>query len=197
MTRPLVAVREATPDDLPDLLVMWRELRRLGSRYERAIPQPTEEGVLSRLHLAHDDPRVRILVAVIGEEPVGMAVLTYQPFAALFDAYSVHVHYLHVREGSRRHGAGRALVAAAAAFAEEVGAEHVLTSVASQLRETQRFYARLGFAPAVVRRVAPVATLRRRLTADGHTRAGQDLLARRRSVVTRSRIREALLRVSD
>lgn len=196
MPRPFVVVRDATPDDLPDLLSMWRELRDLGGRFDRAAPQPTDAGVLARLRAAEQDPSVRIVVAVVAGAPVGMAVIAHQPYAALFETQSVHVHYLHVKDGHRRRGVGRALVATAVSFAEEVGAEHVLTNVGSAQRESQRFYARLGFAPLVVRRVAPVATLRRRLAADGYGQT-EHVLARRRTALGRSRVRAALARVSD
>lgn len=197
MARPSVRVRDATEHDLPELLAMWRELQDLGSPYERSVARPSEPAVLARLRAAQEDPAVRVLVATSDYEPVGMAVLTHQPFAALFDAWSVHVHYLHVRVGHRRRGVGRALVAATAAHAEALGAEHVMTSVATQLRETQRFYARLGFAPLVVRRVAPTAVLRRRLASDRPGASAVEVLARRRSVRSRTRLRESVLRVTE
>ncbi len=191
MARPFVTVREATPDDLPDLLAMWRELRELGSRLDRSAGQASEEGVLARLAEAQANPDVRVVVATIAGEVVGMAVLTHQPFAALFDARAAHVHYLHVRAGHRRRGAGRALVAAAVAFADEHGAEHVVTSVYSHLREANRFYARLGFGPMVVRRVAAVPALRRKLAAEARVGALDEILQRRRSLRGRSRLRVA------
>ena len=40
MTRPAVAVREATLDDVPALVEMWAELRDMGGRIERVIPGP-------------------------------------------------------------------------------------------------------------------------------------------------------------
>ena len=43
----------------------------------------------------------------------------------------------------------------------------MITSVLPQLRETNRFYARLGFSPVVIRRSVPVSVLRRRLAPDG------------------------------
>lgn len=186
MARPLLAVRDATPDDLPDLLAMWRELRELGGWYERAAPPPTEEGVLARLHRAAGAADLRIVVATSGASVVGMAVLTAAPFAALVDTTAVHVHYLHTRAGCRRRGVGHALLAAAAAFAEEIGAEHVVTSVHPQLREAQRFYARLGFAPMVLRRVAPVTTLRRKLAVESPAAGLDGLLARRRTLRSRT-----------
>jgi hypothetical protein len=66
----------------------------------------------------------------------------------------------------RHHGIGHALVAAAADFASERHIDHVAVSVYPSLRDANRFYARLGFAPVAVRRIAPVAVLRRRLGSD-------------------------------
>jgi hypothetical protein len=77
------------------------------------------------------------------------------------------------------------LVAAAAAYADEIGADHVAVSVAPGLREPNRFYARLGFSPVVVRRVAPVAILRRRLSTGEHPVAALEELTRRRLVSRR------------
>ena len=68
-----------------------------------------------------------------------------------------------VADRHRRRGAGRALVAAAAAFAEERGLDQLVVSVHPGSREANRFFARLGFAPLAVRRSAPVAAVRRRL----------------------------------
>lgn len=191
MARPLgvvrdVVVRDATPDDLPDLLAMWQELRDLGSRGDRTAPQATTASVLARVAEAQTDPDVRIVVAAVGDEVMGMAVYAHQPVAALFEQHAAHVHYLHVRPASRRRGVGRALVAAAVTFAEDRGVEHVVTSVQPQLREANRFYARLGFAPMVVRRVAGVTALRRRLATDARVGALEEVLHRRRSMRIRS-----------
>jgi len=194
VTRPSVVVRDAGPDDLPALMVMWRELRDLGGRFERSMPQATEDGVLDRLRCISDDPDSRALVAVVDDQAAGMAVLTTGPYAALFDQNAVHVHYLHVREGLRRRGVAHALLAAAVNLGEELGAEHVITSVLPHLRETQRFYARLGFGPVVVRRSVPVSVLRRRLAGDLRATTADNVLARRRSL---RRVRAAVARVSE
>lgn len=194
MTRPSVTVRDAVPDDLPALLTMWRELRDLGGRIERTMPQASEDGVLDRLRAIDDDPESRALVAVLDGQLAGMAVLTCTSFAPLFEQAAVHVHYLHVREGFRRRGVARNLLCAAVSVADEVGAEHVITSVLPHLRETQRFYARLGFGPVVVRRSVPVAMLRRRLAGEVRSSSADSLLARRRTL---RRVRAAVARVSD
>ena len=194
MTRPGIAVRDACPDDLPAVLEMWRELREIGGWPERATPPASEDGALDRLLAITSDPDSRALIATIGDEVAGMAVLTCAQYAPLFDQIAVHVHYLHVRERNQRRGVGKALLAAAACFADEVGAEHLLTSVLPQLRETNRFYARLGFSPVVVRRSVPVSVLRRCLAAQGVAGAADNILVRRRTL---RRVRAAMARVGD
>jgi GNAT superfamily N-acetyltransferase len=191
-----VVVREATVQDTPSLLSMWAELRDAGGRIERMAPGPDDVALRSRLDQVAADPSSRALVAVVDDDEVaGMVLLTEAPYAPLFDQRAVHAHYLHVREGFRRRGVGKALLAAAVAFADEVGAEHVMTSVLPQLRETQRFYARLGFSPVVVRRSVPTTALRRRLAASGSTALSDHLVARRRSM---RRVRAAMVaRVVD
>ncbi len=194
MTRPAVCVRAATLDDVPALLELWAELRDIGGRMERLIPGPDAAGLGDRLATIADDPAARALVAEVDGQVAGMVLLKAAPFAPLFDQRSVHAHYLHVKDGFRRRGVGKALLAAAVTFADEVGAEHVITSVLPQMRETQRFYARLGFGPVVVRRSATVSVLRRRLAPTGAGSVTDNLLARRRSL---RRVRAAVARVGD
>ncbi len=194
MTRPAVVVRDAHEDDLPALLQMWSELRDLAGRMERLMPAADDEAMRKLLVDVDNDPYSRALVAVVDDAVAGIVLLSDTPYAPLFDQRAVNAHYLHVREGFRRRGVGKALLAAAVAFAEETGAEHVMTSVLPQLRETQRFYARLGMSPVVVRRSAPVSMLRRRLSASGGTSVTDNLLARRRTL---RRVRAAVARVTD
>lgn len=182
MTRSSITVRDARAEDVPALLVMWGELRELGRGIERITPTPDADAILQRLELVDSDPQSRALVAVLDDEVVGVVLLTATAYAPLFDQRAVHANYLHVREGYRKRGVGRALLAAAVSFADEAGAEHVITSVLPQMRDTQRFYARLGFAPVVVRRSVPVPVLRRRLAGATATTLVDHLVARRRSL---------------
>lgn len=189
MTRSSITVRDARAEDVPALLVMWDELRELGRGIERITPTPDADALLQRLDLVDADPQSRALVAVLDDEVVGVVLLTATAYAPLFDQRAVHAHYLHVREGYRKRGVGRALLAAAVSFADEAGAEHVITSVLPQMRDTQRFYARLGFGPVVVRRSVPVPVLRRRLAGATSTTLVDHLVARRRSL---RRVRSAV-----
>jgi GNAT superfamily N-acetyltransferase len=179
---------------MPALLQMWSELRDLAGRMERLMPAADDEAMRKLLVDVDNDPYSRALVAVVDDEVAGIVLLSDTPYAPLLEQRAVNAHYLHVRDGFRRRGVGKALLAAAVAFAEETGAEHVMTSVLPQLRETQRFYARLGMSPVVVRRSAPVSMLRRRLSASGGTSVTDNLLARRRTL---RRVRAAVARVTD
>jgi ribosomal protein S18 acetylase RimI-like enzyme len=104
-------------------------------------------------------------------------VLVAEPVSPLADDLAVQIAYLHVRDGSRRRGAGRALVAAAAELAGELGAEYVTVATLPHARESQRYFARLGFGPLVVRRAALTSALQLRLA---RGESGRLLLARRR-----------------
>lgn len=166
-----VRVRPATADDLPALLGFAEQLR------DQLLPAPdskrsragTRTSLQARYAEAIGDPD-RHFVLAVGEDdvPLGMALFTVAPANALLDLPALHVSHAVVADGSKRRGAGRAMVAAAASYAEERGIEQVVVSVNPASRDANRFFARLGFAPLAVRRVAPVAVIRRRLqAADG------------------------------
>jgi GNAT superfamily N-acetyltransferase len=161
--RTPVFTRPATPDDLPLLVGLWGELRQVGARAERAVNPLSVPDVSERFAEAINSLDCRVIVALVDGEPAGMTVLReVQP-----DPLSVHrvvqVGHVVVAPGKRRRGVGHALLAAAADFAEERQIEHVAAGVYPSLRDASRFYARLGFAPVMVHRVAPVNVLRRRL----------------------------------
>jgi ribosomal protein S18 acetylase RimI-like enzyme len=168
-----VRVRPVTLDDLPALLALGDELRDQvlpgeGRGASRASTMAGRAALAQRYTEAIEDPERHLVLAVGGrdgepEEPLGMALLTIASANALLDIPAVHVSHAVVSDKHRRRGAGKALVAAAAAFAEEHGIEQLVVSVHPGSREAARFFARLGFAPLAVRRTAPVALVRRRL----------------------------------
>jgi GNAT superfamily N-acetyltransferase len=170
-------------DDLAVVLQMWDELRAASIRGGPLAPAPSEERLRESLGgMSPDD--YQAVVAELDGEVVGMACFITRPMGPFVDTPVLQIDYLHVRPAFHRRGAGHALIAAAAARAEEAGVEHVSVNVFPQLREANRFYAKIGFTPMVVRRVAPVATLRRRLGSDVVERGRRaGLLARRRSAL--------------
>jgi GNAT superfamily N-acetyltransferase len=160
-----VSVRVANPDDVPALVGLWTALQELSPRRRGGVPAARE--VLSeRYAAAVADPTMRFVVAT--DEPgeiVGMALLAPGATTPLDDPV-LSVTHLCVADGWQHRGVGKALIAAAAGYADEAGIDQVVVSVHPQSRDVNRFFARLGFSPYVVRRTAPVVALRRRLALD-------------------------------
>jgi GNAT superfamily N-acetyltransferase len=172
---------------MDSLVSMWEQLRAGDSRGSRDSGHVTPQNTAERLALVLDDLSSRVVVATYDGEIEGMAILSAITLGPLSTEPAVHIAHVVVEGGHRRRGVGRALVAAAAAYAEEIGAEHVTVSVYPGLREANRFYARLGFSPFVVRRLATTATLKRRLALSEHPVAVSDEITRRRIVGPRLR----------
>jgi GNAT superfamily N-acetyltransferase len=179
--RPQVVVRRAEVQDVDDLLLMWARAREDLSRTVRNLSGTSVEQVRPRLHEALDSASVGVLIAYCDDAPAGYVVVAVGPVNPLFDGVSLHVEHMYVAPEFRRRGVARALLTKVTAVAETSGCEQVIANVTPQSRDTQRFLARLGFAPLAVRRVVPTAALRRRLS--GQTGRGglEDLLSRRRS----------------
>jgi GNAT superfamily N-acetyltransferase len=173
--------------DLPALLEFGDELRDQvlpveGGTRTRGGTMAARAALSQRYTEAIADPDRHLVLAVGGkvgepEEPLGMALLTIATANALLDIPAVHVSHAVVSDKHRRRGAGKALVAAAAAFAEDHGIEQLVVSVHPGSREAARFFARLGFAPLAVRRTAPVSVVRRRLSLG--ERSAEHLVRRR------------------
>ena len=162
-------MRPATAADIPAMLSFAEELReQLGPAVERkrtrSTPAANRAALATRYAEALDDPDRHVVLAVADDDtPLGMALFTIAPANALLDVPALHVNHAVVADRHKRRGAGKALVAAAAAFADDNGLEQVVVSVHPGSRDANRFFARLGFAPLAVRRVAPTAVVRRRL----------------------------------
>lgn len=189
-----VRVRAVTTEDLPVLLALGDELREQvlpaegGSRSRST--QVSRPAMAQRYAHAIEDPERHLVLAVGGkqgapEEALGMALFTVASANALLDIPAVHVSHAVVADRHRKRGAGKALVAAAASFAEERGIEQLVVSVHPGSRDAARFFARLGFAPLAVRRVAPVAAVRRRLAAGERLPSEHVVRLRRRPVRVR------------
>ncbi|MEP6696327.1 MAG: GNAT family N-acetyltransferase [Pseudonocardiales bacterium] len=165
MRRGVIRIRQARLDDL-DVIAGFASLvphlpanRRRGRRLA-ALPDMRERYVAMLI-----DPRRRVILAVGDaddgpEKVLGMAVLAQDVAGELLDVPVVRMSHLVVDRSQRRRGAGRALMAAAASYAEEAGVDHVTVGLATTDRDSNRFLARLGFAPVAVHRIAPLAALR-------------------------------------
>jgi GNAT superfamily N-acetyltransferase len=169
-----VLTRTASLADVPSLAALWGELRQVGGRAERAVNPVAIPDIEQRLAATIQDSCCRIVLATAGGQPAGMAVLRVARPDPLSDSRVVQLVHVIVADGHRRRGVGHALVAAAVDFADDRQVEHLTAGMYPSLRDASRFYARLGFAPVLVQRVAQVAAVRRRLGADGYGRLGAD-----------------------
>lgn len=164
MGRSSLAVREADKEDLPLLVSLLADLRDLGPRRLSGRTGRSDSEQLAaqeRFLAAMADPDQRVLVVTDGSTVVGMSLLALEPASRLVEVPMVTMSHVMVSESHRRRGAGRCLLGAALAFAEERGVEAIAVDVYPTQREANRYYARLGFGPVVTRRVAPLSTLRR------------------------------------
>src|SRR3954453_21475103 len=183
--RTVARVRLATEADLGEVLRLFDELRnaspRAASRLAGGGPGGPRAEVEQRYRNSLQDPDARLLLAVLdeadegspasadpaaeggGERLVGMVLCTVSGSGTFIDAPVIHMNHFFVLPEARRRGAGRALLTAATAFAEERGVDGLGVAVYPDSREANRYFARLGFAPVYVHRVAPLAGLRRML----------------------------------
>jgi len=163
-------VHVATESDLDRLLPLWDECRALAgggvvSGGTADVVERVRAQVAASAAAVEIDgrPTYRLVFATVEDEPVGMASFTVLNRGLLASSAAVLVDVVHVADGRRKGGVGTMLLRESVAFADEVGAGDVVVNVPPSARDVNRFYARLGFAPMVIRRSAPVGHLRRKL----------------------------------
>jgi GNAT superfamily N-acetyltransferase len=174
--RSRVTTRTARPDDLPAVLALVRQ-HRADAHAEDVLTGHTRlNAAASGFRRLLEDPGHRVVLAVLpgpnaaagetcGEIPVGLAVLGLDPLSLVLGNPQVTVDTFVVHRDHRRRGAGAVLLAAAAAYAAQTGAEHVVASVGGHEAERQRFFSRMGFAPLTTRRIVTLDSLTRSLSA--------------------------------
>jgi len=194
-SRSRVVARTARVDDLPAVLALVRQ-HRADAHAEDVLSGHTRlNAAASGFRRLLDDPGHRVVLAVLPgsntgsgdamEVAVGLAVLGVDPLSLVLGNPQVTVDTFVVHREHRRRGAGAVLLAAAAAYAQETGAAHVVAAVAGHEAERQRFFARMGFAPLNTRRIVPLDSLTRSLAA--WQRSGYPVPAPRRATAARRR----------
>lgn len=163
-------VHVTAEDDLGGLEALWDECRTLAGPAMLATGGgEILDRVREQLRASHcvveagGRPTYRLVYVTLDHQPVGFASFSLIERGLTTPASTVLVDVVHVDGGRRKSGVGTALLREAVAFADEVGAGDVMVNVPPTARDVNRFYARLGFAPLVVRRTAPVGHLRRKL----------------------------------
>ena len=190
MPRPSLDVRRAGPDDVEDLLGLWLEARQEVVPLGRSMLVGTPEAARPLLARALQAGDVEILLAHLEHRPAGFVITRSGRLTPMCEAPVLEIDHLFVTRDLRRHGVGRALLIGVAAAAERRGADQVVSNAAPMARDTQRFFARLGFSPLVTLRAAPTGTLLRRLAGTSRTGGAlEDLLTRRRRLRARGAIK--------
>lgn len=170
MGRSPVAIRMVEAHEIGCLSGLWTELlvqeqTALAVSGSVDIAERVRERMTGSDHAVASGrcPTFRLVVADIDGLPVGFASLSVVERGLLASSSAVVVDVVHVSGDHRKHGVGTALLREAARFADEVGAGDVVVNVPPTRRDVNRFFARFGFTPMVVRRSAPIGQLRRRL----------------------------------
>ena len=182
MTRIPVTLRDASLNDAPDLSGLWGEVVRRGDDRDPVADMHT---VIEHVLTSTDQ---RIVVAEYDGLMVGAVLLRIAPLTPLHLEPIVQVISPHVLAEFRRRGVGRALMDAAASYAEDCGINHVGTASMSNSREANRFMARLGLSPHATLRLTSTQMLRAKLTGQraalsrGSGRPVGQILAARRSL---------------
>lgn len=191
MSRTAVQVRDAVPEDAQALVRIWSDSRRAGTERpaERGTGRPPESEAASAVARIAADPDERLLVGLIDGEVVGATHLVRSRISPIHSETAIQMAHLHVLDGHRRHGVGRALVEAAVTWAEEKDTLHLLAAASVHSRDANRFMARLGLTQIATVRGATVGAVRARLpieppagamaTSRNHRTVGQVLAQRR------------------
>ncbi|YAL81943.1 GNAT family N-acetyltransferase [Dermacoccaceae bacterium W4C1] len=156
-------VRRVTAGEHDALAAVWRQ-----AKTEQGLsPEWTERAVASgRLRDALARDEVRIYLATLDGEAIGYISTVHDPLTGLAglgaDAV-VCIDQLYVRPDRRRRGVASALLDAVTGYADLVGAAQIVSCVMISEKDTNRWFARLGFGAQVNVRTIPTAVLQARL----------------------------------
>ncbi len=188
MSRPQVLVRRVDEGLQQQLIELWIANRIEGGSSPDATQRLASDGTL---RACLDRPEVTAFIAMSNDRPVGYLVLSDSTAGVFVDTPCVAIDQLFVHNESRRHGVARQLLAAAATHADRVGADQIASNVPSQVRDANRFFARLGFIPTVVRRVTTPTALHRKLAGGVEQRYSLEQVLQRRRTARGRAVRQA------
>jgi len=146
MPNPRIAIRPATPEDIPLILSLIREL----AEYERAPEQAVATPELIREHLfagkaalESGTGKAECAIAELDGAPAGFAVY-FHNFSTWLGRPGLYLEDLFVRPHSRRSGLGKALLVHLARIAVERGCARFEWSVLDWNTPAIDFYKSLG-----------------------------------------------------
>lgn len=148
-------VRPARAEDLPAVLVLFRELDRFQEGWRVFEPRGDLAGEAEARYLAAlEDPAELHLVARHADRLVGMGLARILVPSSMSDERGAEVSNVYVRPDARGLGIGRALVTELARWSRERGARRLVVKTYTQNEEALRFWEALRFRPRYVQMTA-------------------------------------------
>ncbi|WP_329366945.1 GNAT family N-acetyltransferase [Streptomyces sp. NBC_01483] len=135
-------IRTATPDDIPVIHAMVREL----AEYEKVPDEAKASRQQLREALFGERPAAFAHIAEAAGEPVGFA-MWFLNFSTWRGVHGIYLEDLYVRPEARGGGHGKALLAELARICVERGYERLEWSVLNWNRPSIDFYEALGARP--------------------------------------------------
>jgi GNAT superfamily N-acetyltransferase len=129
----------AQPSDVPVILTFIRKL----AEYEKLSHEVVADEDTLRESLFSTNPTAEVLLAYIGENPVGFAVY-FRNFSTFLGRSGMYLEDLFVEPAYRGRGIGKTILAHVAKVAKERGCERLNWAVLDWNRPAIDFYRRLG-----------------------------------------------------
>jgi ribosomal protein S18 acetylase RimI-like enzyme len=145
----LVHVRRATANDIAGAAELAGRLARMHHMTDPGrffLPERVVEGYSWWFERVIQDPEAVLLVAEVEGALAGYTygALEERDWNLLLDAHGA-IHDVYVADDRRRHGVGRALIAAIVSELEGLGAERILLSTMPSNLSAQELFASFGF----------------------------------------------------
>jgi GNAT superfamily N-acetyltransferase len=139
---PVLALRPATPADVPAILAMIREL----AAYEQLAHEAVGTEALLHAHLFGEQPAAEVLMGLVDGEVQGFA-LYVATFSTFLTRPGIWLEDLFVRPAARGAGLGKALLVALARETVRRGGGRLEWSVLDWNEPAWAFYASQGAEP--------------------------------------------------
>lgn len=142
-----LVVREATPDDLGDVLALMAQDARSPGTPISAVPSPRQRSALDELVA---DPAHQVLVGLVDGVVVATAHVTWLRMLSADGGLYCQVENVRTDEQHRGRGIGRELMTWIESAARDRGAARLQLTTHHTRADAHRFYERLGYEPSHV-----------------------------------------------
>ena len=146
MSKPRLAIREATRDDLPSLIRLYAD-DDLGQTREASAVDETYEAAFSAIE---KDANHILAVGEIDGEILGTLLLSFLPGLSRHGAWRGQIESMRIARHQRGKGLGRQMLDWAIAEARQRGCDLVQLTSDKSRPDAHRFYQVAGFTPSHV-----------------------------------------------